>query len=38
LSVAIAMLLSVVFLGDVLTWKTAIGALLIIIGTLVLIL
>lgn len=38
LSVAIAILLSVVFLGEVLTWKTALGALLIIGGTLVLIL
>ena len=38
LSVAIAILLSVVFLGEVLTIKAAIGASLIIIGTLVLIL
>lgn len=38
LSVAIAIVLSVVFLGEVLTWKTAIGAILIIGGTLVLIL
>jgi transporter family protein len=38
LSVAIAILLSVLFLGDVLTWKTALGAGLIISGTLVLIL
>ena len=38
LSVAIAILLSVVFLGEVLTWKAALGALLIIGGTLVLIL
>ena len=38
LSVAIAIILSVVFLGEVLTWKTAIGAALIIGGTLVLIL
>lgn len=37
LSVAIAILLSVLFLGDVLTWKTALGAILIIGGTLVLI-
>lgn len=38
LSVAISVLLSVVFLGEVLTWKAAIGALLIIGGTVVLIL
>ena len=38
LSVAIAILFSVVFLGEVLTWKAAIGAILIIGGTLVLIL
>ena len=38
LSVAIAILLSVVFLGEVLTWKAALGAVLIIGGTLVLIL
>jgi transporter family protein len=38
LSVAIAILLSVVFLGEVLTWKAAIGAILIISGTMVLIL
>jgi transporter family protein len=38
LSVALAIILSVLFLGEVLTWKTAIGALLIIAGTLVLIL
>ncbi|WP_026261029.1 EamA family transporter [Spirosoma luteum] len=38
LSVAIAILLSVVFLGEVLTWKAAVGAALIIGGTLVLIL
>ena len=38
LSVAIAIILSVVFLGEVLTWKAAIGALLIIGGTIVLIL
>ena len=38
LSVALTILLSVVFLKEVLTLKTAIGALLIIIGTLVLIL
>lgn len=37
LSVAIAILLSVVFLGEVLTWKAALGAALIIAGTLVLI-
>ncbi|MFT3827593.1 MAG: EamA family transporter [Chitinophagaceae bacterium] len=38
LSVAIAIILSVVVLGEVLTWKAAVGALLIIAGTLVLIL
>jgi bacterial/archaeal transporter family protein len=38
LSVAIAILLSVLFLGEVLTWKAALGAALIIGGTLVLIL
>jgi len=38
LSVAIAILLSVVFLGEVLTWKAALGAALIIGGTIVLIL
>jgi transporter family protein len=38
LSVAIAIVLSVVFLGETLTLKTALGALLIIGGTLVLIL
>ena len=38
LSVAIAIILSVLFLGEVLTWKTALGATLIIGGTLVLIL
>ena len=37
LSVALTILLSVVFLGEALSWKTAIGALLIISGTLVLI-
>ena len=38
LSVALAILLSVLFLGEALTWKNAIGALLIIGGTLELIL
>ena len=38
LSVALAILLSVIFLGETLTWKTAIGAALIIGGTVVLIL
>lgn len=38
LSVAIAIILAVLFLGEVLTWKTALGASLIIIGTVVLIL
>jgi transporter family protein len=38
LSVALAIILSVAFLGEALTWKAAIGGLLIIGGTLVLIL
>ena len=38
LSVALTILLSVIFLGEALTLKTAVGALLIIGGTLVLIL
>jgi len=38
LSVAIAIILSVVFLGEVLTLKAAIGAACIIAGTLILIL
>jgi len=37
LSVALTITLSVLFLGEVLTWKIAAGALLIIAGTLVLI-
>ena len=37
LSVALTILLSVLFLGEALSWKTAVGALLIISGTLVLI-
>lgn len=37
LSVALTIVLSVIFLGEALSWKTAIGALLIIAGTLVLI-
>src|SRR5689334_21881135 len=37
LSVALTIILSVVFLGEALTWKTAIGAAFIISGTLVLI-
>ncbi|MCJ8209158.1 EamA family transporter [Mucilaginibacter sp. RS28] len=37
LSVALAIALSVIFLGEPLTWKNAIGAVLIISGTLVLI-
>ena len=37
LSVAIAIILAVIFLGEPLAWKTAIGALLIIAGTFVLI-
>ena len=38
LSVALAIILSVLFLGEVLTWKTVVGASLVIAGTLVLIL
>jgi transporter family protein len=38
LSVALTIILSVIFLGEALTWKSAIGALLIISGTIVLIL
>ncbi|MFL9485494.1 EamA family transporter [Chitinophagaceae bacterium LWZ2-11] len=38
MSVAIAIALSVIFLGEPLTWKTAVGAGLIICGSLVLIL
>jgi transporter family protein len=37
LSVALTIVLSVVFLGEVLSWKAALGALLIIAGTIVLI-
>ncbi|MBO0933255.1 EamA family transporter [Fibrella aquatilis] len=37
LSLALTILLSVVFLGEVLTWKIALGAVLIVGGTLVLI-
>jgi transporter family protein len=37
LSIALTILLSVLFLGEALSWKTAIGALLIISGTLVLV-
>ena len=37
LSVALTVTLSVIFLGEVITWKIAAGALLIIAGTLVLI-
>jgi transporter family protein len=37
LSVALAIILSVIFLKESLTWQTAIGAVLIIGGTLVLI-
>jgi len=37
LSVALAILLSVVFLGEKLTWHTGVGAAMIIGGTLVLI-
>jgi transporter family protein len=38
MSVAFAIILAVIFLGEPLTWKTGIGALLIICGSLVLIL
>jgi len=38
MSVAIAIILAVVFLGEPLTVKSAVGALLIICGTLVLVL
>jgi transporter family protein len=37
LSVALTILLSVIFLGEALSWKTVIGALLIMGGTIVLI-
>src|SRR6202035_1466069 len=37
LSVALTIILSVIFLGEALSWKSAIGALLIICGTIVLI-
>ncbi len=37
LSVALTIILSIIFLGEVLTWKAAIGALLIIAGTIVMI-
>ena len=37
LSVALTIVLSVLFLGEVLSWKTALGAMLIITGTIVLI-
>ena len=37
LSVALAIVFAVIFLGEALTWKTAIGAFLIIVGTLVII-
>jgi Predicted membrane protein len=38
LSVALTILLSVIFLGEALSWKSAIGALLIVGGTIILIL
>jgi len=38
LSVALAILISVVFLGETLTWKAALGAAMIVAGTFVLIL
>jgi bacterial/archaeal transporter family protein len=37
LSVALTIVLSIVFLGEALSWKTALGALLIIGGTIILI-
>lgn len=37
LSVALTILLAVIFLGEAISWKSAIGALLIIAGTIVLI-
>ncbi len=37
-SLALTILLSVIFLGEAITWKTALGALLILAGTFVLIL
>jgi transporter family protein len=37
LSVALTILLSIIFLGEALNWKTAVGALLIIGGTIILI-
>ena len=37
LSVALAIILSVIFLGESLTWKEAVGALLIVAGTVILI-
>ena len=38
LSVALTIILSLVFLGEALTWKAAVGSLLIIAGTIVMIL
>lgn len=38
LSVALTIILSVIFLGEALSWKAAIGSLLIILGTIVMIL
>ena len=38
LSVAFTILLSIIFLGEILSWKTAIGALLIISGAIVMVL
>jgi transporter family protein len=37
LSIALTIILSVAFLGEVITWKIALGALLVIIGTIVVI-
>lgn len=37
LSIALTIILSVVFLGEAVTWKIAAGALLVIVGTIVLI-
>lgn len=38
LSVALAIVFSIIFLGERLTWQTAVGACLIIIGTIIIIL
>ena len=38
LSVALAIILSIIFLGETLTWKTTAGAVCIIVGTIIIIL